>query len=138
MTSQEYQTLSEKIDKLAEKFDSQMLPRNEYDKAHEALQYRVQLLEQKIESWAVSGRAEINRIETSNGTKYDKLDARISGLDTKIDGLKDNMVLRFENQNNQQTTNRRSTTQWIISLIISSLGSGGLGAIIVYLLHLGH
>lgn len=138
MTSTEYAQLSEKIDKLADKFDNTFMPRQEYDKAHEALEYRVQVIEQKMDNWEAVGRAEVARLETANGVKYDKLDARITTLDTKIDGLKDNMVLRFENQSTQQASNQRSDIRWIISLVAGLLGGSGIGTVVWYLAHLAH
>ena len=131
MNTDEYTQLSNKIDKLDAKIDSQMIPRPEYEKAHEALQLRVQVVEQRVDAWGVAGRAELNKLETDNGVKYDKLDA-------KIDGLKDNMVLRFENLATQQAANRRSTFQWSIGIIVGMLGGGGIGSLVWYLAHLAH
>lgn len=145
MTSQEYQSLSEKMDRLIEKVDNNFtrmedvkLSKGEYERAHEALVNRVNAIEQKIESELKTGDAVHEKLETSSQNRYDKTDAKIEALDVKVDALKDTVNTRFDNLRDVTAANRRNWTQWSIGLILGLFGGGGIGSLIWYLAHLAH
>jgi outer membrane murein-binding lipoprotein Lpp len=147
MSSQEYQQLSDKIDRLVEKIDGQFLPRKEYVAAHEALLLRVQVVENNMsaelktadavhERLALAADTKYDKVTEAMNGKFDKMEAKVETLDTKIDNLKENMGIRFDGLRDQASTARRSWTQWAGGLIIGLLGGGGIGSLIFYLTHL--
>ena len=156
MSSDEFNQLSTKIDRLSDKIDSQWtrlddgkLDRNEYLRAHEALEGRVLLVEQKIEAETKAADSVHDRIELASSTRYDKItdqmtakfdrmDTKFEALDVKIVGLKDTMNTRFDTMRDQASATRRGTVQWAIGLLVGLLGGGGIGSLLWYLTHLAH
>lgn len=146
MASTEYQTLSDKIDRLSEKIGEQFtriednkLSRSEYEHAHESLVSRVNSLEQRMDSEIKTGDAVHEKLETSSQVRYDKTDAKIDLINTKVDTLKDSMNQRFDNLRDTAAAARRGWVQWSVGLGLGLLGGGGVGSLIWYLLaHAAH
>lgn len=145
MTSQEYEALSNKIDRFSEKigeqftrFEDVKLSKSEYEHAHEALVLRVNAIEQKMDAESKASDAEHLRIETASATRYDKTDAKIEVLNTKIDTLKYTVNTRFDTLRDQTASTRRGWVQFTIGTLAGILGGGGIGSIVLYLTHLPH
>lgn len=145
MAQNEYQALSDKIDRLSEKIDNQFiriedvkLSKSEYEHAHESLVFRVNAIEAKIDSEIKAGDLVHEKLETASQVRYDKTDAKIDLINTKVDTLKDTMNQRFDNLRDQAVSARRGWLQWSVGLLVGLIGGGGVGSLIWYLAHLAH
>src|SRR5260370_37787172 len=77
MATQEYQALSDKIDRLTEKIDNQFirfedvkLSKSEYQHAHEGLIYRVNAIESKIDAELKASDAIHEKLDIASETRY--------------------------------------------------------------------